>query len=112
MEILYTFFNIISSFVTEILYDESLVNNLFSFDITKKYVIFNNAKYKKHTNANNNIKDLQKVDTIKFKEKFQDLENNKSIEIFSKENSGEQNTTTKNAVSSTKRKVIKVIKKS
>ena len=36
MEILYTFFNIISSFITEILYDKSLVNNLFSFDLEKK----------------------------------------------------------------------------
>ena len=35
MEILFTFLNIISSLLTEILYDKSLVNDLFSFDIEK-----------------------------------------------------------------------------
>ena len=46
MEILFTVFNMISSIVTEVLYDKSLVNNLFSFDLNKKYVVFNIAKHK------------------------------------------------------------------
>ena len=41
MEILYTFFNLIASFFTEISYDKSLVNNLFFFDIGKKEIIIN-----------------------------------------------------------------------
>ena len=45
MEILFTFLNIVSSFVTEVLYDKSLVNDLFSFDLNKKTVIFNSSKY-------------------------------------------------------------------
>ena len=108
MEIVYTFLNLISSFVTEILYDKSLVNNLFSFDLNKKYVVFNKAKNKiKRTNEDNNIKDLAKVDTINLQQKFQDLENNKNIEIFSKPNQEEKNTITKNEISITKKKVKK-----
>ena len=112
MEILYSFLNIISSFVTEILYDKSLVNNLFSFDINKRYVVFNKAKNKiRQINENNKIQDLNKVNTIKLKEKFQDLENNKNIDIFSKENSVEQSILAKSGNSLAKKKVIKVIKK-
>ena len=71
MEILYIFLNIISSFITEILYDQSLVNNLFSFDLDEKYVVFNTTKFKsKQTSENNNIKDLNKMNSIKLKEKF------------------------------------------
>jgi hypothetical protein len=32
MEVIYSFFRILSSFIVGILYDESLVNNLFKFD--------------------------------------------------------------------------------
>ena len=44
MEILYSFLNIMTSLVTEILYDKSLVNNLFSFDLNNKFVVFNRFK--------------------------------------------------------------------
>ena len=44
MEILLTFLNIITSFITEVLYDRSLINNLFSFDLNKKLVILNVKK--------------------------------------------------------------------
>ena len=44
MEILLTFLNIISSFITEVLYDRSLINNLFSFDLNKKLVVLNVKK--------------------------------------------------------------------
>ena len=46
MEILFTFLNIISSLLTEILYDKSLVNDLFSFDIDKKMIVINKKKQK------------------------------------------------------------------
>ena len=39
MEILYTFLNLIASYITRILYNKSLVNNLFSFDIDNKLVL-------------------------------------------------------------------------
>ena len=108
MEIVYTIFNIIASFVTEVLYDKSLVNNLFSFDLNKKYVVFKSHNYKiKRNNEDNGIKDLKKDRTNAFKEKIQDLESNKNIEIYSKENSGDQNILGKNDIISTQKKVIK-----
>ena len=54
MEILFTFLNIISSLLTEILYDKSLVNDLFSFDIEKKMIVINKKK-----NKNKKIKRLE-----------------------------------------------------
>ena len=108
MEILYTIFNMIASLITEVLYDKSLVNNLFSFDLNKKYVVFKSHKFKiKHNNEDNGIKDLKKEQTNAFKEKIQDFENNKNIEIYPKENSGDQNILSKNDIITTEKKVIK-----
>ena len=36
MEVIYSFFNIIAVFITDILYEKSLIKNLFSFDLEKK----------------------------------------------------------------------------
>ena len=105
MEIVYTVLNLICSFVTEILYDKSLVNNLFSFDLNKKYVVFNNPKMKiKQAKENKNIEDIRKIDTINLKEKIKNLENNQNIEIYTKENSGERNIIEKSNTTSTKTK--------
>ena len=105
MEIVYTVLNLICSFVTEVLYDKSLVNNLFSFDLNKKYVVFNNPKMKiKQAKENKNIEDIRKIDTINLKEKIQNLENNQNIEIYTKENSGERNIIEKSNTTSTKTK--------
>ena len=105
MEIVYTVLNLICSFVTEVLYDKSLVNNLFSFDLNKKYVVFNNPKMKiKQAKENKNIEDIRKIDTINLKEKIKNLENNQNIEIYTKENSGERNIIEKSNTTSTKTK--------
>ena len=53
MEFLFSFFNIISMFITDLLYDIDLVNNLFSFDLDKKQVLIKNLKNQE--NKNNNI---------------------------------------------------------
>ena len=55
MEILYTFFNLIASFLTGVSYEKSLVNNLFYFDIDKteiniKKKMRRNIKIKKEGN--------------------------------------------------------------
>jgi hypothetical protein len=98
----------IASLITEVLYDKSLVNNLFSFDLNKKYVVFKSNKFKiKRNNEDNGIIDLKKEQTNAFKEKIQDLENHKNIEIYPKENSGDQNILSKNDIISTEKKVIK-----
>ena len=108
MEILYTIFNLIASLVIEVLYDKSLVNNLFSFDLNKKYVMFNSHKYKiKHNNEDNGIIALKKEDPHEFKEKGEDLENNKNIEIYKKDNLGDQNVMPRNSISQGKKKVVK-----
>ena len=44
MEVLLSFFNIICSFSTDILYEKSIVNNLFEFDINKKVVLLKAEK--------------------------------------------------------------------
>ena len=107
MEILFTIFNLISSFVTEVLYDKSLVNNLFSFDLNKKYVVFNSHKKIKQKMEENGMKDLKRQDIMEYKEKIQDLENNKNVEIYSKENSRDQNILPQNDIISAQKKVIK-----
>jgi len=107
MEILFTIFNLISSFVTEVLYDKSLVNNLFSFDLNKKYVVFNSHKKIKQKMEEIGMKDLKRQDIMEYKEKIQDLENNKNVEIYSKENSGDQNILPQNDIISAQKKAIK-----
>jgi hypothetical protein len=47
MEVIFTLFKIISSFTIDILYDISLVNNLFDFDLDKKVVILKDKKSSK-----------------------------------------------------------------
>ena len=44
MEVIFTLFRIISSFSVDILYEVSMVNNLFNFDINKKNVILKERK--------------------------------------------------------------------
>jgi hypothetical protein len=112
MEILYSLFSVVSSLVTEILYDRSLVNKLFSFDLKKKYVVFNRARNRGlQTNVDNTLKDIRRIDSVNLQEKYKELKDNKDIVIFSKENSGDQTLEAKTNVPSTKKKVIKVIKK-
>ena len=131
MEILFTLLHLISSFATEILYDKDLVNSLFSFDLNKKFVVFNYIKIQKRksrlSNFNinginyNDINDLNKINTIKLKEKLNEseLESNKNIEIYSKEknnnielnnnnfNISNNNSLNKNTLSTTRKKLIK-----
>ena len=112
MEILYTIFNMIASLITEVLYDLSLINNLFSFDINKKYVVFNSHKYKiKHKIEDIHIKDIKKEEPDEREENIQDLENNKNIDIYFKENSGEQNTIVRNSIPQARKKVVRKRKK-
>lgn len=47
MEIFFSFFSIFSSFLTETLYEQSLVNHLFYFDIDKKIILMNKKEEKR-----------------------------------------------------------------
>ena len=59
MEFLYTFFNVILSFRIGEIYEKSLLNDLFSFNRSKKEIIFKKIDVKK------NIKDLESRDDQK-----------------------------------------------
>ena len=62
MEVIFTIFRIISSFSVDILYEISLVNNLFNFDLNKKVVILKDKKSeKKNSNDLNNRVDEPKI---------------------------------------------------
>ena len=47
LEVVFSIFRIISSFSVDILYEISLVNNLFNFDLDKKMILINNKNKKK-----------------------------------------------------------------
>ena len=79
MEVVFTVFRIISSFAVDILYEISLVNNLFSFDLNKKIVILKDKKSTtknefskedetKTCNATNNFKKATNPNTMYMKE--------------------------------------------
>ncbi len=101
MEILLTVLNLISSFFTEALYDQSIVNELFSFDLNKKLIILNVRHKKNEKNANYEkkfVRDESDLDSIRIRKNFKDLEENNNIEIYQKEkldnninNNGESN---------------------
>ena len=56
MEIISSFFDFICSFVVDILYEKSIVNNLFSFDLKKKLVLIKNNRNKVILKDKNEIK--------------------------------------------------------
>ena len=47
MEVIYMFFKIISSLIADLLYEKSMVNNLFNFDLDKKLIFIKDYKNKK-----------------------------------------------------------------
>ena len=59
MEVIFTIFRIISSFSVDILYEISLVNTLFNFDLNKKKVILKDKKSEKINSNNKNNKDFE-----------------------------------------------------
>jgi hypothetical protein len=84
MEILFTVFNMISSFITEVLYDRSLVNDLFAFDIHKKIVIIKSKDQKIKTNdMKKNIQN--EIPHTDIKRNIKNLEDN-NIQIIPMEN--------------------------
>ena len=51
MEVFFSFFSMIASFLTDTFYDQSLVNHLFEFDIDKKTILLKKPKLKKNKNV-------------------------------------------------------------
>ena len=62
MEFIYSFFNVITSFISEALYEKILVNNLFEFDLDKKIVLINlNYNKNKSLKTNGTINEDVKI---------------------------------------------------
>ena len=70
MEVIYMCFKIISSLITDLLYEKSMVNNLFSFDLDKKIVLIKEFKYK------------TKKDSNKKEDLSEQLKSNKEVNIY------------------------------
>ena len=61
MEIIYSFFGVICSFVSDILYERIIANNLFSFDINRKIILIKKGKdLFFRTNADKNEEEKEK----------------------------------------------------
>ena len=88
MEILWTFLNLITSFITEILYEKSFVNSLFSFDIDKKLILLKNKErlIRKVTLRQSKIED-----TLKINNSNSDLQKSNNIELYHKEVPSQEN---------------------
>ena len=87
MEIIYSFFGMICSLIVDTLYEKNIINNLFSFDLSKKLILIKKKKNeeiiinKEKNNKKNNINNL-----LIFKKK------NTDIEINDKKSEKENNT--------------------
>ena len=68
MEMISSFFGIISSFIVDILYEKSITNNLFSFDLKNKLVLIKNGK-------NKTILKRDEIDLNKIESKIQNKKN-------------------------------------
>ena len=65
MEVIYSLFKVILILITDILYDISLVNNLFSFNIDKKLIIIKNLKNKENENISSGKNEQEKISVAK-----------------------------------------------
>ena len=61
MEVIYSVFKVLLILMTDILYDISLVNNLFSFSIDKKVIIIKNLKNKEIENISSRKNEQEKI---------------------------------------------------
>ena len=71
MEVLFTLFRIISAFAVDILYEVSMVNGLFEFDLEKRNVIL----------KGNFVEENKKIQGLKNKETFEEIEKNNIEEL-------------------------------
>ena len=82
MELIYSFFNMICSFIMEISYEKNLVNNLFAFDLNRKVIKFNHNK--KSGDIIHSKQTLKNMDTLRERNAISELKKN-SVDIHSKE---------------------------
>ena len=75
MEIVFSFFKILSTIIIEGLYSKSLVNHLFSFDLNKNIILIKNNKLKKYNKPE--TAKLYNPEKIILKQEINNLNNNK-----------------------------------
>ena len=80
MGVIYSFFQIIISFLTDILYDISLVNDLFVIDIDKNNLVFKNVK-KNINDINENIEQKKKAKEFNLKKELVDKSSERKINL-------------------------------
>ena len=91
MEIINSFFNLICSFFVDILYEKTFANNLFSFNLKKKLILFKKDKNSEFKINKEEIKDFQtSILNIEKKEKKL-LKNVNNTNIINKNNILETN---------------------
>ena len=103
MEVVYSFFKVILILITDILYDISLVNNLFSFNMVKKVIIIKNLKRKEIENISSGKNEQEKMSVIKpqiidMSSSRRDLDINMSKDLISKD-STQNNIINRNKIS-------------
>jgi hypothetical protein len=95
MELLFSFFNIFSSFLTETLYEQSLVNHLFNFDIDKKIIIMKNKEENKEENKKRKKSSLKSQKPMIYNPKLISKNTSKNVNeditILSNTNKGKTN---------------------
>ena len=64
MEVVYSFLKVILILITDILYDVSLVNNLFSFNFDKRQIIIKNLKSKEIDKISSGKNDPERISVI------------------------------------------------
>ena len=62
MEFIFSFFKLISIFITEALYEKGLFNHLFSFDLDKKLIEFKNPQKRKENVLSNELEVFKPID--------------------------------------------------
>ena len=65
MEFVFSFFRLLSIFITEALYEKSLVNNLFIFDLDKKTIELKNLNKKKGNNMQNESESIKPINSLR-----------------------------------------------
>ena len=85
MEVVYSFFRILSSFIVGILYDESLVNNLFTFDLEQKVITLKNKNKSLDERKNGYKKMLKESAVLLHSETKKEDKNNNIIKKSKKE---------------------------
>ena len=97
MEVVYSFFKVLLILMTDILYDISLVNNLFSFNIDKKQIIIKDLKIKEIENISSGKNSQEKISVIN-PPILNMPSSRKSLKINMSKDSTQNNITSKNKI--------------